>query len=135
MRASPRLVPHSFVTAPLSGGAPYVAECNDIIEALGMTYAGAQGKTKKQMQAVLHLGDDATVHRGFGELNRALITPRLRCGPPNPLAGLAGALGDEPGHPVDPRGDRRQAPRAMPDGIHAGDVGERAARLVARAVE
>ena len=66
-----------------------------ISSALGMTYAGAQGKTKKQMQAVLHLGDDATVHRGFGELNRALITPRLRCGPPNPLAGLAGALGDE----------------------------------------
>ena len=27
------------VVAPLSGGAPYVAECNDIIEALGMTYA------------------------------------------------------------------------------------------------
>ena len=27
------------VAAPLSGGAPYVAECNDIIEALGMTYA------------------------------------------------------------------------------------------------
>lgn len=27
------------VEAPLSGGAPYVAECNDIIEALGMTYA------------------------------------------------------------------------------------------------
>ena len=27
------------VAAPLSGCAPYVAECNDIIEALGMTYA------------------------------------------------------------------------------------------------
>ena len=27
------------VAAPLSGGAAYVAECNDIIEALGMTYA------------------------------------------------------------------------------------------------
>ena len=27
------------VAAPLSGGAPYVAECNDIIEALGMNYA------------------------------------------------------------------------------------------------
>ena len=27
------------VAAPLSGGAPYVAECNDIIEALGMSYA------------------------------------------------------------------------------------------------
>ena len=27
------------VSVPLSGGAPYVAECNDIIEALGMTYA------------------------------------------------------------------------------------------------
>ena len=27
------------VSAPLSGGSPYVAECNDIIEALGMTYA------------------------------------------------------------------------------------------------
>lgn len=27
------------VAVPLSGGAPYVAECNDIIEALGMTYA------------------------------------------------------------------------------------------------
>ena len=26
------------VTAPLSGCAPYVAECNDIIEALGMRY-------------------------------------------------------------------------------------------------
>ena len=29
----------AHVAAPLSGGAPYVAECNDIIEALGMTYA------------------------------------------------------------------------------------------------
>ena len=27
------------ITVPLSGGAPYVAECNDIIEALGMNYA------------------------------------------------------------------------------------------------
>lgn len=27
------------VAVPLSGGAPYVAECNDIIEALGMNYA------------------------------------------------------------------------------------------------
>ena len=27
------------IAAPLSGGAPYVAECNDIIEALGMNYA------------------------------------------------------------------------------------------------
>lgn len=27
------------VAAPLSGGTAYVAECNDIIEALGMTYA------------------------------------------------------------------------------------------------
>ena len=27
------------VVAPLAGCAPYVAECNDIIEALGMTYA------------------------------------------------------------------------------------------------
>ena len=27
------------VAAPLSGCAPYVAECNDIIEALGMSYA------------------------------------------------------------------------------------------------
>lgn len=29
------------VAAPLSGGAAYVAECGDIIEALGMTYAEA----------------------------------------------------------------------------------------------
>ena len=27
------------IAAPLSGNAPYVAECNDIIEALGMNYA------------------------------------------------------------------------------------------------
>lgn len=27
------------VTHPTSGGAPYIAECNDIIEALGMTFA------------------------------------------------------------------------------------------------
>ena len=27
------------IAVPLSGNAPYVAECNDIIEALGMTYA------------------------------------------------------------------------------------------------
>ena len=33
------------VAAPLSGCAPYVAECNDIIEALGMTYA--EGKAFK----------------------------------------------------------------------------------------
>lgn len=27
------------ITSPTSGGEPYIAECNDIIEALGMSYA------------------------------------------------------------------------------------------------
>jgi len=37
-----------------------------IESALGMTYAGAEGKTKEEMAKVLHFGDDeATVHAGF----------------------------------------------------------------------
>ena len=44
-----------------------------IAAALAMTYAGAEGETKKQMAAVLHVNlPDQRLHTGFGTLNSIL---------------------------------------------------------------
>lgn len=65
------------VRDPISGGNPYTAECNDIIEALGMNYAegnafkaiwrmcaARQGKAKKGYTDALY---DAEKAQFFGE--------------------------------------------------------------------
>jgi hypothetical protein len=57
------------VERPTSGGEPYVAECNDIIEALGMSYA--EGNVLKAVWRVAALrqgrgkpGQDSAVYDG-----------------------------------------------------------------------
>jgi serine protease inhibitor len=47
--------------------------------ALGMTYAGAEGETEKQMKSALHFSlDEARVHRAYGTLLRAWNAPDKR---------------------------------------------------------
>lgn len=49
-----------------------------ISSALAMTYAGAKNQTKQQMAKVLRLnGDEQTLHKGFGDLERSLTTTNL----------------------------------------------------------
>ena len=51
-----------------------------ISSALGMTLAGAEGETERQMRAVFHIGDDETAHhQGYGELSQAVFAKPTDC--------------------------------------------------------
>lgn len=85
-----------------------------IQSALAMTYAGAAGKTREQMAATLHLGDDEdALHAGFAAIARSLTDlarqsrervddPERRGGPNTPLEiNAANRLFGQDGYPFE----------------------------------
>jgi serpin B len=70
-----------------------------ISTALGMTYAGAKGDTRKQMAAVLHFDEGNQIHSGFGQLQQQLADAGKQTGIE---LSVANALWAQQGHPFLP---------------------------------
>ena len=68
-----------------------------ISSALGMTLAGAEGETERQMRAVFHVGDDeAGHHQGYGELSEVVFAKPSGC---DATVKLANRLFGQTGYP------------------------------------